>query len=163
MQAVLRVLTSRWLLSFIGTAILALLAWFFAPLVEALEGWLPRLAIVLALLSTWAASNLLVDIARRHRERRLELGVAERAPGGANDDADEEAAALRQRMSAALALLKKSRGTLGYLYEQPWYAIIGPPGAGKTTALLNSGLKFPLAEKLGQGAVSGVGGTRLCD
>ena len=51
----------------------------------------------------------------------------------------------------------------GYLYEQPWYAIIGPPGAGKTTALLNAGLRFPLAEQMGQGAVAGVGGTRLCD
>ena len=81
------------------------------------------------------------------RERRLEAGVAERATRECRDnDPDEEAAALRERMSIALALLKKTRGTLGYLYEQPWYAIIGPPGAGKTTALLNSGLKFPLAD-----------------
>jgi type VI secretion system protein ImpL len=29
--------------------------------------------------------------------------------------------------------------------------------------LLNSGLKFPLAAEMGQGAVAGVGGTRLCD
>ena len=66
-------------------------------------------------------------------------------------------------MSKALGLLKRARGTRGYLYEQPWYAIIGPPGAGKTTALLNSGLNFPLAAEMGQGAVAGVGGTRLCD
>src|SRR5258708_36860465 len=39
----------------------------------------------------------------------------------------------------------------------------GPPGAGKTTALLNSGLHFPLAEEMGQEVVPGVGGTRLCD
>ena len=86
-----------------------------------------------------------------------------RLPRSADDGAGEEAAALRERMSTALALLKKARGTRGYLYEQPWYAIIGPPGAGKTTALLNSGLKFPLAAEMGQGAVAGVGGTRLCD
>lgn len=163
MQATLRFLTSRWVLSLVGTAILALLVWFFAPLAEALEGWLPRLAIVLALLAVWLVSNLLLDALRRRRERRLEAGVAERRPASAGDNPDEEAAALRERMSTALALLKKTRGTLGYLYEQPWYAIIGPPGAGKTTALLNSGLKFPLADKLGHGAVAGVGGTRLCD
>ena len=29
--------------------------------------------------------------------------------------------------------------------------IIGPPGAGKTTALLNSGLRFPLADRDGAG------------
>jgi len=159
----LRLLASRWSLSLVGTAILALLAWFFAPLVEVLEGALPRLAVVLALLSVWMASNLLLDILRRRRDGRLESGVAERKPAALGDNADEEAAALRERMSGALALLKKARGTSGYLYEQPWYAIIGPPGAGKTTALLNSGLKFPLAEKLGPGAVAGVGGTRLCD
>ena len=80
MQAALQLLISRWSLSLVGTAILALLVWFFAPLVEALEGWLPRLAIVLALLSVWLASNLLLDILRRRRERRLEAGVAERRP-----------------------------------------------------------------------------------
>lgn len=36
-----------------------------------------------------------------------------------------------------------------YLYELPWYMIIGTPGAGKTSALLNSGLKFPVAEQMG--------------
>ena len=86
-----------------------------------------------------------------------------RPPTSADDRSGEEAAALRERMSTALSLLKRARGTRGYLYEQPWYVIIGPPGAGKTTALLNSGLKFPLAAEMGQGAVAGVGGTRLCD
>ena len=52
--------------------------------------------------------------------------------------------------------MKKTLRSRGYLYEQPWYAIIGPPGAGKTTALLNSGLRFPLAEQIGKGAVAGV-------
>lgn len=157
MRAVSSVLTSRWLISFVGAAILAALGWFFAPLVDALQGLVPRLAVVLAVMLVWLVSNLGLDFARRRRERQLESGVAHA------DDADHEAAALRERMSAALAQLKKARGSGGYLYEQPWYAIIGPPGAGKTTALLNAGLKFPLADKMGQGAVGGVGGTRLCD
>ncbi len=41
----------------------------------------------------------------------------------------------------------------GYLYERPWYVIIGPPGRGKTTAIQNSGLDFPLVA----GRVSGRG------
>jgi type VI secretion system protein ImpL len=162
-ERALRILGSRWLLSLVGTVILALLVWTFGPLLDFLERWAPRLAIVLALLLIWLAANLLIDLRRRRREQALEKGVAEKAPGGAESGASEEAAALRERMSTALALLKKARGTRGYLYEQPWYAIIGPPGAGKTTALLNSGLKFPLAAEMGQGAVAGVGGTRLCD
>ena len=40
---------------------------------------------------------------------------------------------------------------------------IGAPGSGKTTALINSGLKFPLEQRVGKGAVRGVGGTRNCD
>jgi type VI secretion system protein ImpL len=163
MQAVLRFLLSRWVLSFIGIAILAALVWLFGPLLSSFEDWVPRLAVVIGLLLVWATSNLSLDLFHRRREQKLESGVAEKTPEKADDGAGEEAAALRERMSTALALLKKARGTRGYLYEQPWYAIIGPPGAGKTTALLNSGLKFPLAAEMGQGAVAGVGGTRLCD
>jgi len=50
-----------------------------------------------------------------------------------------------------------------YLYELPWYLIIGAPGSGKTTALRNAGLHFPLGDALGQERVRGVGGTRDCD
>jgi len=39
----------------------------------------------------------------------------------------------------------------------------GPMGAGKTTAIVNSGLKFPLADDMGKTAIAGVGGTRNCD
>ena len=159
----LRFLASRWVLSFVGVAILAMLVWFFGPLLPLLEGWVARLVVILCLLVVWAAANVALDFNRRRRERKLESGVAEKAADEADDRSNEEAAALRDRMSTALSLLKRARGTRGYLYEQPWYVIIGPPGAGKTTALLNSGLKFPLAAEMGQGSVAGVGGTRLCD
>jgi type VI secretion system protein ImpL len=71
---------------------------------------------------------------------------------------------LKERMKDALATLKTASGNKsGYLYDLPWYVIIGPPGAGKTTALVNSGLKFPLARGATPAAVAGVGGTRYCD
>ena len=51
-----------------------------------------------------------------------------------------------------------------YLYDLPWYLLIGPPGSGKTTALVNSGLKFPLSSRgATPAAIAGVGGTRYCD
>ena len=36
-----RILFSRWLLSFVGTALMAVLVWFFGPLLSLLESWVP--------------------------------------------------------------------------------------------------------------------------
>src|SRR5690349_24214414 len=67
-------------------------------------------------------------------------------------------------MQEALATLKSTAKSSGsFLYDLPWYLIIGPPGAGKTTALVSSGLRFPLAHGSSVKAVQGVGGTRHCD
>lgn len=75
-----------------------------------------------------------------------------------------EVAALRQGLLSAIATLRQSRigdgGGNAALYELPWYMVIGHPAAGKSSAVLNSGLTFPLADKHG---VQGVGGTRHCD
>ncbi|MDR2365064.1 MAG: type VI secretion system membrane subunit TssM, partial [Zoogloeaceae bacterium] len=83
---------------------------------------------------------------------------------------------LRDRFTEALNVLRKARfedthttlwGRITrhgrYVYELPWYTIIGAPGVGKTTALLNSGLSFPLAKQIGAAAIRGAGGTRHCD
>jgi type VI secretion system protein ImpL len=150
--------SSRWIVRLAGTALLALLVWFFAPLLPGLDSIAPRLAIVLLVFLAWVGSELLLDIRQRRRDAALVAGIAARPA-----DEAEEVQALRARLAHALDLLKKSLRSRGYLYQQPWYAIIGPPGAGKTTALLNAGLRFPLADTLGQGAVAGVAGTRLCD
>ena len=75
-----------------------------------------------------------------------------------------EIQALQKQITDGISALKgsklggKKRGGAA-LYSLPWYAIIGPPGAGKTTALKHSGLVFPYADT----AVRGVGGTRNCD
>lgn len=50
-----------------------------------------------------------------------------------------------------------------YVYQLPWYIFIGAPGSGKTTALVNSGLNFPLEDSTGKDGLKGVGGTRQCD
>jgi len=153
-------LTSRWFYTFVGTALLAALVWVYAPLLPQFEDAALRLVVILAMLLVWGGANVLLDARRRRRDAMLAKGVAGTTAGAA---ASEEAEALRAKLGSALELLKNKIGKRGYLYEQPWYAIIGPPGAGKTTALLNSGLRFPLAEQMGQGAIAGVGGTRLCD
>ena len=150
--------TSRWAVSFLGIVSLACVVCFLGPLLPGLEPLLPRLSVIVALLLTWGGSNLVLDARQRRRDGVLRRGIAARSA-----EETDEVQALRMRLAMALDLLKNSLRGRGYLYQQPWYAIIGPPGAGKTTALLNAGLRFPLADKLGQGAIAGVGGTRLCD
>jgi type VI secretion system protein ImpL len=154
---------ARWLLSALGVAIIAALIWFFAPFWSPLAGIVPRAIIVGLIVLLWLGVNLWLDHRARKRASAVETAISA-APVDPDASAkQEEVAALSARLKKALAILAKARGTRGYLYEQPWYVIIGPPGAGKTTALMNAGLNFPLAAELGQGAVAGIGGTRYCD
>ncbi len=161
-RSVLRFFGSRWFLSLLGVLLLALLVWWFGPFLAALEGWIARTLVIAAMLVVWAGVNLLLDMRRRRKDTALVAGVADAAPDPSAAASTEEAAAMRQKLLDALMMLKKASGSRGYLYEQPWYAIIGPPGTGKTTALLNAGLSFPLAAEMGQ-KVAGFGGTRMCD
>jgi len=158
-------LLNRWMASFAGMAVACMLVWYLGPLVPGFDQPLVRVLLILALVVAWAAINGIVSWHRRRRERALASGVTEGTLGArdAKADAAEEVARLRARMQAALRRLRGNRRR-GYLYEQPWFILIGPPGSGKTTALMNSGLNFPAAEEAGgDTAVGGVGGTRLCD
>src|SRR5580700_9613338 len=163
MGAVLRFLGSRWFLSFIGVLLVGLLIWFFGPFLAFLESWLPRAIIIAVMVVIWLGVNFWLDRKRKKNDDALMSGVTATAADPSLAASAEEVAAMRDKLANALTLLKKASGSRGYLYEQPWYVIIGPPGAGKTTALLNADLSFPLAAEMGQSAVAGVGGTRMCD
>lgn len=78
---------------------------------------------------------------------------------------EEDLQILSERMKDALKTLKTSSGSARtYLYDLPWYLMIGPPGAGKTTALMHSGLKFAASRGQGEAQkLEGLGGTRYCD
>ncbi|ESY74148.1 type VI secretion protein [Mesorhizobium sp. LNHC221B00] len=94
---------------------------------------------------------------RRKAQKALEAAIVR------SDERNDDAQVLEARMGEAIATLKRTSGKRNFLYDIPWYIIIGPPGAGKTTALVNSGLKFPLAGSGDAQPVAGVGGTRSCD
>jgi type VI secretion system protein ImpL len=171
-------MTKSWGLAALGLLAFAVLVWFAGPLlVIGAQTPLASPSARALLVAVFCLQYLLQKgwslwRARRHNER-IVAGL-EPAPEPA---LSPEGVRLRGRFTAALAELKAARfATAGglrspltwnfgrsYLYQLPWYMIIGAPGAGKTTALLNSGLSFPLAEKLGTGPVAGFGGTRNCD
>jgi type VI secretion system protein ImpL len=183
MKKLLRLLLNRWVMTAVGLLALALLIWFGGPLlaiadVHPLASELARTALIGLILFAYAG-RLAWRIWRSHRANaKLIEGLAPARPRDATTE-DPEVATLRARFHEAVAMLrqmhrdeKKRKSVLGWLqslapsahlYELPWYAFIGAPGSGKTTALLNSGLRFPLADKLGQAKIQGVGGTRNCD
>lgn len=149
----------------VGTLALALLVWFGGPFiaigeVRPFEPLFVRLPLVLLFVIGAAVWIALIVIRRRKAVAALSEALAK------EESSTGDGAALSSAMRDALATLKRTRGKEGgdYLYDLPWYVMIGPPGAGKTTALVNSGLKFPLARG-GQtpAAVAGNGGTRYCD
>jgi type VI secretion system protein ImpL len=166
-----QVLTSRWLLTLFGVILLCLLIWFAGPYLafadaKPFASATGRLVAILVVFVIWA----LVWQWRQWRASRAtsELAAAASTPaasertakGGAVGGADAQ---LSARFHEAIGALRKSnKGGNGFL-DLPWYMIIGPPGSGKTTALSNSGLEFPLADRFGKSAVRGVGGTRSCD
>ena len=135
--------------------------WFAGPLIGFGDArpfdpaWVRLLIIgILALiLMIWGVVKL---IRRRNGQKALEKALV--VDVAAQGDGKE----LATRMQSALVTLKKSGNSKTYLYDMPWYVIIGPPGSGKTTALLNSEIKFPLSGQ-GQGGLQGFGGTRYCD
>jgi type VI secretion system protein ImpL len=174
MKALVQILTARWFLALLGTIFLALLVWFVGPLFgfaghEPLASTAVRWWVIAALFTIWLLTQLIRALRARLRNRKLVDGLTadEAPPDPAETASHEELAVLRERFSAAMSMLRGSEGRrrLGgqWVYDLPWYLIIGPPGCGKTTALVSSGLRFPLAEQFGQDAIAGIGGTRNCD
>ncbi|HHM05129.1 MAG TPA: type VI secretion system membrane subunit TssM [Gammaproteobacteria bacterium] len=171
----------RVFISFLGLVALGALVWFGGPYLalgeaKPLAAEFNRLLTILVLTLLWGLNNLLQILKTKRINDQLIQSLATPAPAvaptpepqaAASSAAAEEVQTLDRRFTEALAVLKKTRLKNRYgeqrLYELPWYAVIGPPGAGKTTALANSGLNFPLADQLGRGAVRGIGGTRDCD
>lgn len=156
---------TRWLLrifSAIALAGFAAAVWFAGPLIRFADTrplgpvWL-RTTIIGVTLAIAALFYGFRFWQMRKAQKALEAAIVR------NDDRDGDSQLLEARMNEAIATLKRSSGKRNFLYEIPWYIIIGPPGAGKTTALVNSGLKFPLAGSGDAQPVAGIGGTRSCD
>jgi len=170
LSALGRMLLSRTMVILIGLLALGLLVWFLGPYIQ-LFGSKPlvpayaRIVAIGALVALFAGLELFRYWRIRRQNRRMieSLTNSQSLAAMAEGAEDEEIEVLRQRFEDAMAALKETSVSGRHMYDLPWYLIIGPPGSGKTTILRNSGLQFPLAERLGVEVVEGIGGTRSCD
>ncbi|MFC5472456.1 type VI secretion system membrane subunit TssM [Paraherbaspirillum soli] len=166
--------------SLVGIAALCLLLWHAGPLLTIGEmkplapAWVRELLIV-AVVLCYAAFYLY----RRWHAIRADKALLRKFLRGKSKRPGRQAAALHARIlavvsavAAAVQQLKQMRNTGGvrrlfegrrYLYELPWYMVIGSAGAGKTSAILNSGMQFPLAEQMGASVIKARNGTENCN
>lgn len=173
MLRIIQFLKHKWLVSSIGLLALAIIIWVGGPYLglgnsRPLEPEFNRLLTILAVVIIWGFNNLRQqNKANKSNQHMIEQLVVPATDSQEQDVSSEEVDLLRERFEGVLQQLKQTglKGLFAkqYLYELPWYIIIGPPGAGKTTLLENSGLEFPLTANDSSKRVKGVGGTRNCD
>jgi len=159
----------RFIVILIGFLLITLFIWFAGPYFafaefRPLESQFARLVAIGIVVGIWLLFRLMKRLrAYRASDRLLTAVVAQPQPQAEKARTPAEVVKLRERFEEAVGALKQQRRSGQSLYDLPWYVIIGSPGSGKTTALLNSGLRFPLEQRVGKGALRGVGGTRNCD
>ncbi|WP_250523393.1 MULTISPECIES: type VI secretion system membrane subunit TssM [unclassified Caballeronia] len=189
MKKILSILFHPVLLLIVGLLLVAAAIWIAGPLLSfahsyPLESAMSRYIAIGCVVLLFVLRRLWAAWRARRTQAALSAGLAAqsespRREAAAPSAGEAEVATLGKRFDEALAVLREARITASgrkpgwrdwvtlsgrqYLYQLPWYMFIGAPGAGKTTALVHSGLRFPLAERFGTDKIRGVGGTRNCD
>jgi type VI secretion system protein ImpL len=167
MKKFLQFLIHPMFLALIGVIALSAIVWWVGPLIAIGESRpLDPIWVRVTVIAVLFLLLVLRGLFRFWKQRRTNAALVDGMAKGPSSS-DKEIATLNERFTQALDVLKKSSGKGSgkgaLLYQLPWYIFIGAPGSGKTTALMNAGLTFPLAEKMGGASVRGVGGTRNCD
>ena len=165
MKSIIHFLTRPWFLTLVGVLTFSLVIWFLGDWIGLRSDATKTVAILtLMLIVGLYQSYQLVKINRATTQLMSSLTTA--SVSETTEQLNQEVETLSKNLSEALQTLKKTHKGAGgshYLYELPWYMLIGAPGSGKTTALINSGLTFPLGNTFGKGGIRGVGGTKDCD
>ncbi|WP_174363218.1 type VI secretion system membrane subunit TssM [uncultured Caballeronia sp.] len=157
------ILLAGWSVSIIFVALLCLLVWFASPLLsfghaQPFEANFTRIVIIVAILMVFAIYGLIKLKARLIADKSLLKQILEFGIKQETSPAATRLELVTGIVDAALQQLKSMRtGARGlgrlfqgkrYLYELPWYITLGSKSAGKTTAVLNAGLAFPVAEQM---------------
>ncbi|WDD96176.1 type VI secretion system membrane subunit TssM [Burkholderia sp. FERM BP-3421] len=169
MQRFLNVLTHPRSLSIVGILALAAVLFIAADVLQIAYVW--PAVVLAAVLALWLLVRLVRRLRVRSANRKLGDMLEQQAEVGKSTPAAEPAKqaeldTLRTRLVDTVKTIKTSKiGQVSggsALYELPWYIVIGNPAAGKSSAVINSGLQFPFADK-NSAVIHGIGGTRNCD
>jgi type VI secretion system protein ImpL len=173
----------------LGAAALCLLIWHGGPLlgfgsVQPLAAvWARVLCIVLVLLCllVWGIYKLYKALQQDEKLLHRWLHREGQQPALAREEIRSLAARARQAVGQLRQMRMTMAGGTGtmwsglrrlvegkrYLYELPWYMLIGQPGAGKSSVVLNAGLRFPMADQMGAASarltLERTTGTQDCD
>lgn len=165
-KSILKFLISRLLWTLIGLCLLCCAIWFYGPLISVgdavpLGSELVRIITIGLIFVIWLVLMLLKQLRAAKANQTFIAELEKPEPQRELAPGEENVTEISEKFQGILSQMKRSKlGGRMFLRDMPWYAFIGPPGTGKTTALRQSGLKFPidLTDDL-----KGVGGTRNCD
>lgn len=156
-------LATRLGMNIAGIIIVCCLAWFIGMAFHL--SLITRLIIIGIIALIFIAINIFRFIWTKSRGEKLQQQLQSQGESIAGRQLEIEL--LKEKMAAAVNSLKASELGIKYrgnaaLYALPWYIIIGPSAAGKSTLLRNSGLHFPFSSNEDL-QIKGFGGTRNCD
>lgn len=176
----------EWTLSALGVTALCLLIWHAGPLLaigpanaawQPLQGEWPRallIAAVLLIYLVWALLKLyhlirndeafakrIFGLDKKNQPQNLakeEIRVLQGKAQGAIQELRKMRLTVAGHTGSVIAFLKRLVEGKRYLYELPWYMIVGNPGAGKSSVITNAGLTFPLADQMRAASATGLQG-----
>ena len=122
-----------------------------------------RIMVLVAVLAIWLVLYLIQRVLAVRRAMRIEAMLRAQASSGqvvqtSASPTDSMQTQFRQGVEA----LRATRAGKSAVLKMPWFLVMGPPGAGKTTAIRESGLNFPFVG-LGHRANAAAGATRSLD
>jgi type VI secretion system protein ImpL len=148
----------------IGIFAICSLIWFASPYLGITSVY-QRGILIFSIIALCGLAIIVRLLWARSRGKSLQNKLQQQDEQGAGRQLEIEL--LKEKMADAIASLKSSELGVKYrgnaaLYALPWFMIIGPSAAGKSTLLRNSGLHFPFSSQEDL-HVKGFGGTRNCD
>ncbi|MDC9596160.1 type VI secretion system membrane subunit TssM [Xenorhabdus anantnagensis] len=177
------IITSRLTWSFLGITAISLIIWFIGPIISIGDA-VPfasistRVITIISFFFVWLLYQVIPRLYHSWINQKLVKQLNISQDENEENKQKEIYITLAERFSDAAKLLKKAyfAGLYNknkpswinffnrqYIYQLPWYLVIGAPNSGKTTALANSGLHFPLSDYLGKSALYSMQGMDSCN